>query len=61
MQVNPDKIVEFHEYCAKCEHFEKAESEDPCFECLDEPVNEFSHRPIHFKAKKYRAKGSRII
>lgn len=54
MEVNPDKIVDFHKYCETCEHFDKAETEDPCFECLDEPVNEYSHRPVHYKEKLSR-------
>lgn len=56
MEVNPDKIVDFHKYCETCEHFDKAESDDPCFECLDEPVNEYSHRPVHYKEKLSRKK-----
>ena len=54
MELNPDKIVDFHEFCKKCEHFEKDEVDDPCFDCLDEPVNEYSHRPVYFKEKTSR-------
>lgn len=42
------KIVEFVEYCHKCKHAETPENESPCWECLDEPVNEDSHKPINF-------------
>ena len=52
MQINPDKIVNFHEYCAECVYFDKEEKDDPCFECLENPVNEFSHRPVYFKEKE---------
>lgn len=45
------KIVEF-EWCEKCKHWKKAESEDPCYECLDEPVNTDSRRPVHFEEAK---------
>lgn len=48
-ELNPDKIVDFHKYCAICKYFEKEEIDDPCFECLDNPVNEYSHRPVNFK------------
>ena len=48
-ELNPDKIVDFHKYCAICKHFDKEETDDPCFECLDNPVNEYSHRPVNFK------------
>lgn len=50
-ELNPDKIVEFHKYCELCVHFNKKETDDPCFDCLDNPVNEYSRRPVHFKEK----------
>lgn len=50
-EVNPDKIVDFHQYCELCEYSKLSEQDDPCFECLDNPVNSYSHRPIKFKAK----------
>lgn len=50
-EVNPEKIVNFHEYCDICVHFDKSERDDPCFDCLAEPVNTYSHRPMYFKAK----------
>lgn len=52
MEVNIDKIVDFHKYCELCEHFKKEETEDPCFDCLADPVNEYSHKPTKFKAKE---------
>lgn len=50
-EVNAEKIVDFHKYCELCEYSELSESNDPCFDCLCEPVNVYSHRPIKFKAK----------
>ena len=41
--------VNFHEWCPKCEHFKLAEREDPCHDCLNEPVNDDSRKPIMFK------------
>lgn len=49
--VSSEKEVYFHEYCQKCEHLEVDESEDPCDECLTNPVNEYSHKPVNFKEK----------
>ena len=46
-----EKIVEFDKYCKKCKHWEKAEKEDPCWDCLAEPVNEDSHRPMYYEEK----------
>lgn len=47
-----NKFVEFDEYCNKCVNKDKAESEDPCFECLENPVNIGSHKPVKFEEKK---------
>lgn len=49
--VSSEKEVYFHEYCRKCEHLEVDESEDPCDECLTNPVNEYSHKPVNFKER----------
>jgi len=46
------KIVDFHKYCPKCQHWEKKESEDPCYDCLNQAWNEDTHRPISFKEKE---------
>lgn len=46
---NHEKIVEFEKYCPKCKNYELAESEDPCFDCLAEPVNVDSHKPVRFE------------
>lgn len=51
MQGDEQKIVYFEEYCPKCEHYKKSESEDPCWECLDNPVNVWSHKPIKFEER----------
>lgn len=48
---NKLKEVDFHKYCKKCKHQKKSESEDPCWDCLDQPVNEDSHKPIYFEEK----------
>ena len=53
-ELNPEKIVEFHKYCELCEYKNKSETDDPCFECLDNPVNVYSHRPVKFKMKPSR-------
>lgn len=45
------KIVEFDKWCPKCEHWEKREDEDPCFDCLNQGWNEDSHKPILYKEK----------
>lgn len=43
-----DREVYFCVYCRQCKYEKVPESEDPCFLCLDTPVNEDTHRPINF-------------
>ena len=47
-----DKEVYFDQYCSKCKHKEKKEDEDPCYACLAEPVNTYSHKPVYFTEKE---------
>lgn len=44
-----DKEVYFHEYCPKCKHKDLPDSEDPCDICLENPSNEWSHKPLYFE------------
>ena len=44
-----NKLVTFDIYCEKCKHKDKAESEDPCWDCLADPVNVYSHKPTKFE------------
>ena len=46
-----DKEVYFHEYCPKCKHEKCPEWEDPCDICLENPSNEWSHKPVYFEEK----------
>lgn len=45
------KEVYFGLFCKSCKHFEVAEDEDPCDECLHNPVNLYSHKPVKFESK----------
>lgn len=47
-----EKEVYFHEYCKLCNYKDLDESKDPCNECLTEPVNANSHKPVCFKEKE---------
>lgn len=46
------KEVYFDNFCAKCVYKEKEEWEEPCDECLENPVNEYSHKPVKFVLKE---------
>lgn len=45
------KEVYFYKYCYKCSHFkeEPDDTESACYDCLSEPVNNDSHRPVKFE------------
>lgn len=49
----PNKMVRFDLYCYKCKHYdEKDEHKEPCDECLSEPLNLNTVRPVNFKERK---------
>ena len=43
--------VYFHKYCKTCVNKDVNEAEDPCDECLANPVNSCSHKPVNWKEK----------
>ena len=43
------KEVYFHEYCEKCKYWKLKDNEYPCDECLDEPINLYSHKPVRWE------------
>lgn len=46
-----NKEVRFDLYCETCRYYDLAESEDPCYECLENPVNCYSHKPVNWEEK----------
>lgn len=54
-----NKEVLYSDYCPKCVNRDTAEADDPCDDCLAQPVNEHSHKPVYFsedaKAKPQKA------
>lgn len=54
-----EKEVYYSRYCRQCEYWSKEEAADPCDECLVQPVNEDSHKPLYFKeAKRFNKKAT---
>ena len=51
MEQDNYKIVNFEEYCKTCKHVKSKEENDPCFECLQNPVNLYSYRPVNWEEK----------
>lgn len=47
-----EKEVYFNQYCYRCMYANYPETADPCDECLAQPVNEDSHKPLYFKRAK---------
>lgn len=47
--IGDKKEVYFDQYCSKCEYKNRPETANPCWDCLDEPANEDSHKPLYFK------------
>ena len=37
--IDENKIVFFEKHCPKCKHEAVEENEDPCWDCLSNPVN----------------------
>lgn len=46
------KEVYFHQYCEKCKHYDTKETDEPCFSCLEDPVNAYTHRPVKYEEKE---------
>lgn len=45
------KEVYFCQYCNTCKYKDKKGDEEPCNECLHDPANVYSHRPVKWEAK----------
>ena len=46
------KEVYFDKYCKICKHEKLKETEAPCYECLGEPLNLNTHRPVKYDKKE---------
>lgn len=42
------KEVYYHDYCYSCKYRATDENDDPCDECLSNPVNLASHKPVNY-------------
>jgi hypothetical protein len=43
------KEVYFHNFCKSCKHCNVEDVDDPCNECLEEPINLYSHKPVKYE------------
>lgn len=46
-----EMIVEFDKYCSTCLHEKNAETEAPCDECLEHPVNWETNKPFRYERR----------
>jgi len=46
------QYVHFDVYCNLCKHKMTLEIKEPCNECLDNPTNLYSHKPVNFEGVK---------
>ncbi len=49
MNDNDVKEVFFGGYCEKCKYWMMSDNEEPCSECLEEPCNVNTHKPVKFE------------
>ncbi len=52
MNANCEKFVDFKYWCERCKYSNKAECEEPCNDCLSNPVNVESTRPVYWSKQK---------
>lgn len=58
--MNEKKEVYFDQYCKSCKYHGLEESKDPCNDCLAEPSNTNSHKPMNYEKRNFAiAKKSR--
>lgn len=47
-----DMLVDFYTHCKTCEYENTIETDAPCNECLEQPTNEYTTRPVMWKEKE---------
>ena len=58
MEEQKYKFVNFEDYCKTCMYADTPEDEDPCYDCLAEATNLYSHRPVSWKLDVERRKAN---
>ena len=48
---NEDKIVRYDRYCKTCLNKDLKQDEEPCNECLNNPTNGYSRKPVKYEKK----------
>ena len=48
--------MDFAKYCKTCVNYDKEDIDDPCNECMAEPKNLYSHKPVEYVEDPKRVK-----
>ena len=46
------KEVNYFQYCPNCKHETEPDDFDPCHYCLEEPMRQYSHKPLNYEPKE---------
>ena len=49
---NEYREVDYAKYCKICKYADCPEHKDPCFECLDNPLNYCTDRPVNWEGRR---------
>nr|DAH12861.1 MAG TPA: recombination protein [Caudoviricetes sp.] len=52
------KEVDFYKWCKQCTYSSTDETDDPCNQCLNQPSNEDSAKPVNYKKEKKLTDGN---
>lgn len=52
MNTNGEKFVDFFKWCPLCKHEKVSDKDEPCRDCLEGTVNEYSTKPVCWEEKK---------
>lgn len=44
-----EKIVRYDRYCKNCKHKDLDQADEPCNECLSNPTNANSRKPVKYE------------
>ena len=50
--IQKEKEVFFCDWCHKCEFNDLSDQKQPCCDCIAQPSNINSHKPVYFKEKE---------
>ena len=50
--INEYKEVHYWDYCPTCKYKKKKAVDEPCDECLNNPTNLYSHKPVKYEEKE---------